>query len=415
MCGIGTPILASAISPRASVENIRGRAWHSVRQINVIEFMHMLLAGERARLRPVGRWVNDRVERGVARRVLLIAATVSDIRDTLVEGTSGILATAPPWNRPRWEPSKRRLAWPNGAQAKCISGAEPKRARGPNIDTILADELPHWDYPRDTWDTAFMTLRRGSDPKAMICTTPNTERRLDPDTLGADNRNHQGIDPRNSRHLAPEFIDEICRLYQGTRFHAQEIEGLLIDQPEGCWFANFNKSRTVTATAEYILGKPIIIAVDAGTSRHCGAVVIFQTTMLAKHHVKFSIIGDYLDVDQYSELNARAILERTMELCPGGVIEQVWLDPASLARTSIGPTAFNEFGRIFGERRTAYSPQAQIVDGLDQLEILLDHGDLLIHPRCEHLISAFGNYVRASLSGGEWAGFRPPTNRQRKT
>jgi hypothetical protein len=36
-----------------------------------------------------------------------------------------------------------------------------------------------------------------------------------------------------------------------------------------------------------------------------------------------------------------------------------------------------------------------VVDGLDQIEILLDSGCLLIHPRCRHLIAAFENYRRA--------------------
>src|SRR5436305_8855288 len=48
-----------------------------------------------------------------------------------VEGQSGILAVSPPWFRPVYEPSKRRLTWPNGAIATTFSAEEPERLRGP--------------------------------------------------------------------------------------------------------------------------------------------------------------------------------------------------------------------------------------------------------------------------------------------
>jgi DNA modification methylase len=41
------------------------------------------------------------------------------------EGESGILAISPPWDRPHYEPSKRRLTWPNGAIATTYSADEP--------------------------------------------------------------------------------------------------------------------------------------------------------------------------------------------------------------------------------------------------------------------------------------------------
>jgi hypothetical protein len=106
----------------------------------------------------------------------------------------------------------------------------------------------------------------------------------------------------------------------------------------------------------------------------------------------------------FSEQNAEAILAKLCELVPVCTIEQVWLDPAARARTGIGVAAFGEYQRVFGERRTAGSPQGSVVDGLDQLEILLEHGDLLIHPRSTALISGLETYMRANV-GGEWMGF----------
>jgi phage terminase large subunit-like protein len=75
---------------------------------------------------------------------------MADVRDVIVEGPSGLLAVAPPWCQPRFEPSKRRITWPDGARAVCLSGEEPERARGLNLDTLWADELACWQRAEST-------------------------------------------------------------------------------------------------------------------------------------------------------------------------------------------------------------------------------------------------------------------------
>ena len=75
---------------------------------------------------------------------------------------------------------------------------------------------------------------------------------------------------------------------------------------------------------------------------------------------------------------------------------------ASTARTSIGPAAFNEYARVFGERITERWPSHQVVDGLDQMELMLGGSNeprILIHPRCTHLVQAFQTYRRAERGG----------------
>ncbi|MFZ5188234.1 terminase large subunit domain-containing protein, partial [Enterobacter hormaechei] len=68
--------------------------------------------------------VRDEVESGRSRRIALIAETAADARDVMVEGVSGLLTISPPWNRPHYEPSKRRLTWPNGAVATLFNATE---------------------------------------------------------------------------------------------------------------------------------------------------------------------------------------------------------------------------------------------------------------------------------------------------
>ena len=82
----------------------------------------------------------------------LIGATAADVRDTMIEGPSGILTVSPKHDRPLYEPSKRRLTWSNGAIATTFSADEPERLRGPQFDFMWADELAAWNYPpHGTW------------------------------------------------------------------------------------------------------------------------------------------------------------------------------------------------------------------------------------------------------------------------
>src|SRR5262252_202252 len=102
----------------------------------------LLLAGRGfGKTRTLAEWVCQQAASGQAGRIALVAATAADARDVLVEGASGILAVAPPWFRPVYEPSKRRLTWPNGAIATTFSAEEPERLRGPQHDAAVCDEL----------------------------------------------------------------------------------------------------------------------------------------------------------------------------------------------------------------------------------------------------------------------------------
>ncbi len=64
-------------------------------------------------------------------RIALIGETAADARDVMVEGESGILRCHPENERPIYEPSKRRLTWPNGSVATLFNATEPDQLRGP--------------------------------------------------------------------------------------------------------------------------------------------------------------------------------------------------------------------------------------------------------------------------------------------
>ena len=76
-------------------------------------------------------WVRERAGADPGARIALVGSSLTEVRAVMVEGESGIMAISPPHRRPRFEPSLRRLTWPNGAQAFLYSALEPESLRGP--------------------------------------------------------------------------------------------------------------------------------------------------------------------------------------------------------------------------------------------------------------------------------------------
>ena len=78
----------------------------------------LILAGRGfGKTRTGAEWVSSLASAATVSRIALVGPTASDVRDVMVEGESGIMSIAPEWNRPTYEPSKRRLTWDNGVIA----------------------------------------------------------------------------------------------------------------------------------------------------------------------------------------------------------------------------------------------------------------------------------------------------------
>lgn len=196
----------------------------------------LILAGRGyGKTRTGAEWIRAQVEAGRAGRLALIGPTAADVRDVMVEGESGVLAICPPWHRPTYEPSKRRITWPNGALATCYSADEPDRLRGPQHDAGWADEPASWRYP-EAWDMFQFGLRLGHDPRAVVTGTPKPVALIRdllalPTTVVT-----RGSTYENRANLAPAFLDAIVRKYEGTRLGRQELNAeLLDDHPDALW------------------------------------------------------------------------------------------------------------------------------------------------------------------------------------
>lgn len=222
--------------------------------------------GKTRTLSEFARFCKDRYARGV-----LIGRTAADVRDIIVEGESGILATSPAWDRPHYEPAKRRLTWPNGSQATLVSADQPDATRGIQSEWFGADELAAWRYLEEAWSNLMLGWRLGPRPVGCIATTPRPLQLLRDLLARPDVVVSRGSTFENMRNLAPQFRENVIARYAGTRLGRQEIEGEIVDEIEGAlWTAEMFESHRVASVEPNRLVR-IIVSIDPAGSHKPGS------------------------------------------------------------------------------------------------------------------------------------------------
>lgn len=172
--------------------------------------------------------VRHRVGKGDAGRIALIARTAADVRDVMVEGESGLLNVFPKWERPDYQPSKRRVTFSNGAQAFCYSSEDPDMLRGPQHDLVWGDEFSTWRRLAAVMSNAQMGLRLGDDPRMILTGTPRPTKDVKKLVNNPKFQIITGTTYENLSNLAEVFRDTVISQYEGTRTGRQELNGELL-------------------------------------------------------------------------------------------------------------------------------------------------------------------------------------------
>lgn len=243
----------------------------------------MIMAGRGfGKTRAGSEWVREIAELHPGARIALLSSSLAEARSVMVEGESGIIACSPPERRPVYEPSLRRLRFPNGAQAHLFSAAEPESLRGPQHSHAWCDEIGKWPLSADratrSWDNLLMGLRVGVDPRILVTTTPRTvplvERLMRQHEDGSVAVT-QGQTYENAGNLPRRFLEAIETEFSGTQLGRQEILGELLHDIEG---ALWSRSQLEAARETHALPQMsrIVVAVDPPVSSHgdeCGIIV----------------------------------------------------------------------------------------------------------------------------------------------
>lgn len=184
-----------------------------------------------------------RVQGSQRLRVALVGRTAADVRDTLIQGESGLANIYPPSLRDfvKYTPSRRRLDLPGGGMVICFSAEEPDQLRGPQFHCGYADELAAHKQitgadDLTAWDNLKFAVRLGSVPQILATTTPKRVKVIK--TLLKQIENNPRSFLRRGRtadnvHLDKVWLQNLLNTYEGTEKGKQELEGEMLEVVAG--------------------------------------------------------------------------------------------------------------------------------------------------------------------------------------
>ncbi|RST32267.1 ATP-binding protein [Sphingomonas ginkgonis] len=236
----------------------------------------LILAGRGfGKTRAGAEWVHARARLHPEARIALVGGSACEAAQVMVEGESGLLATARPAEPTRWFPNRGELIFASGARANVFSGERPERLRGPQFHFAWCDELAKWKQHRASYDNLRLGLRLGERPQLVITTTPRPIRLIrsildEPGTMLSQGKTAQ------NRNLSKAFTAEVERLYGGTSLGRQELEGVYSEEAEGALWSRalIEASRRAPPPREAL--RRVVVGVDppAGVEGDaCGILV----------------------------------------------------------------------------------------------------------------------------------------------
>ena len=233
-------------------------------------------------------WLADEADRiGAAKsggRLALIGPTLHDVREVMIGGPSGLMSlprwftAGGGWSGPVYEPSRRRLRFPNGVEAYVFSAEDPDSLRGPQFEAAWADEFCAWARPEETLAMLRLGLRVGEDPRLVVTTTPRPMRALKALRDEASCVMTHAATRDNAENLTPGFLDDLTALFGGTRREAQEVDGLIVEMEGGLFRAeDLSRARMTAVEVPPARYDRIVVAVDPTTTPGgdaCGIVAV---------------------------------------------------------------------------------------------------------------------------------------------
>lgn len=205
-------------------------------------------------------------------RIAFVASTSKDLRETVMEGPTGLLQRIPKGCPFTYHRSFSEIKLWNGAQINGYSAEEPDRLRGPNFHRAYADELSSWARI-ETWDMLNFALRIGNNPQCVITTTPKPTSLLRSIVADAKRSKNtiitKGSTYDNADNLAPGFLQYLKNKYEGTRLGRQEMEAELLDDTPGALWrrAQIDELRVREAPPM----RRIVVAIDPAVSTKEGS------------------------------------------------------------------------------------------------------------------------------------------------
>jgi phage terminase large subunit-like protein len=208
--------------------------------------------------------------------IAMVGRTGPDVRNTMVEGDSGLIRVCEAANVGyTWEPSRSLFTFANGCQVFGFSAEKPDRLRGPQYSLGWLDEPAHMASIQEVWDNLMFGLRIKipGGTKVLVTSTPKPI-----PWLKKMSEHKRAVIARvstyaNIDNLDEDFREELLETYEGTRIGRQELHGEILGDIEGAlwtWDLLEKCRHQVDGTIEQFAATMdrIVVAIDpAGTSR----------------------------------------------------------------------------------------------------------------------------------------------------
>lgn len=189
-------------------------------------------------------------------RILIVAPNKESIRDTIVEGESGILARYRSYGderairaqSPEYSPSIRRMKWKNGSSAFILaadellehysSGHQSSALRGVQAHFSWAEEIGDWKVPEDygttdeltLWDEIRFSTRLGMNPRVLATTTPQDtpmnrllQKHIQRDPVST--RLTEAASALNYHNMSTNFMERLEKIYGDTPMAQTLLKG----------------------------------------------------------------------------------------------------------------------------------------------------------------------------------------------
>lgn len=229
--------------------------------------------------------------------VALIGSIFDDVKNTMIEGKSGLLKLIPEEDLLKWNRTVGELSWrvigPEGQireiRANSYTSEKPDKLRGPNIHLAWIDEYAKFKDANDdptkagtTWNNLMLGLRNGTKPHVIVTGTP-TDCRLSKYLLEHPSMvmSHMTT-PENRDNLPESFFDEINLMDPTSRTYRQEVLAeLIFDNPDAIFnIENIDLFRATVPEEADIIYK--VLGYDPATSSaidadECGIILTAYT------------------------------------------------------------------------------------------------------------------------------------------
>lgn len=217
----------------------------------------------------------------------IAARTLGDaIRTLIYHPASGLMATQKPDNpcEIKQERGQYVVKWKNGTKCDIHTSDEPDRARGPEYEWGISDEVATWKRVTDfSGNTLWMNLcdfglRGGgaeAEPQMVVGTTPRRGNAIIKELIEQSEKPDSGVVLRrgslldNRENLPESYVKRLLEKYYGTSLWRQEGEGELLPEVEGALWTD--ELLAIAKSLSFGEFRDTVIAVDPSVTNNPGS------------------------------------------------------------------------------------------------------------------------------------------------